>query len=90
MLRGQELKCNSEVTQEEEGLQGAHFLHLSSPSSRTKTFCANDKWKVGGEGGRGVLAKRVSHLLLSDPASQVYAFPVHSGKTNCIKFGFGC
>lgn len=90
MLRGQELRCNSEVNQEEEGFQGAHFLHLPSPSLTTTIFPANDKWKVGVEGGRWVLAKRVSHLLLSEPASQVYAIPVHSGKTKCIKFGFRC
>lgn len=71
MLRGQELKCHSEVNQEEEGVQGAHFLHLASASPPTTTFPANDKWKVGVEGGRWALAKRVSHLLLSDPASQV-------------------
>lgn len=82
MLRRQELKCNSEVNQQEKGFQGAHFLHLPSPSPPTTTFAANDKWKVGVGGGRWVLAKRVSHLLLSDPASHVILSRYTQGRLN--------
>lgn len=52
----------------------------------------NGKWE--GEGGKWLLAHRVSYLLLSNPDSQVdsqvNATTAHWGKTKYIEFGSGC
>lgn len=86
--RGQELRFKAEVSQEEGGFRGAFLLHLLSPPP--PTFPANDKWQMGGRRGKWLLAHRVSYLLISNPDSQVYAIPAHSGKTKYIEFGSGC
>lgn len=86
--RGQELRFNSEVNQEEGGFgvlsSCTCYLLLSQPSLQM----TNGKWEQ--EGSKWLLAHRVSYLFLSHPDSQVYAIPAHSGKTKYIEFGSGC